>query len=73
MGRDNDIRVDVLWKKFESMYERKINLNKSSCLKQITWIRYKDRANMIEHLSNFQDLMNQATTVTLNLNNDVQA
>ena len=37
----HDTRTDVIWKKFESMYEREINLNKSSCLEQITQMRYK--------------------------------
>ena len=55
------------------MYEQKIGLNKASCLKQITRMRYKDGEDMTEHLSNFQGLINQATTLNLNLDDEVQA
>ena len=44
-----------------------------SCLKQITWIKYKDGADITKHLNNFQGLINQATTLNLNLDDEVQA
>ena len=50
----NDTRADVFWKKFESVYERKIGLNKANCLKQITQMRYKNEEDMTKHVSNFQ-------------------
>ena len=53
------------------MYEQKIGLNKASCLKQITRMRYKDGKVMTEHLSNFQKLINQVTTLNLNLDDEV--
>ena len=68
-----DTKADELWKKLENMYERKSGLNKSSLLKQITRLRYKEGADMSEHLSDFQGLINQATTLNLNLDDEVQA
>ena len=35
-------------------------------------MRYKHGADMAEHLSNFQDLINQATTLNLNLDDEIQ-
>lgn len=68
----NNTRTDVLWKGLKSMYERKTGLNKISCLKQITRMRYKNGEDIIEHLSNFQGLINQVTTLNLKWDDEVQ-
>lgn len=62
----NETRFDVIWKKLESMYERKDDINKCTCLRNIVHLRYKDGADMSKHLATFQGLINQACTLKLN-------
>jgi hypothetical protein len=62
----------VLWEKFERMFEKKTRMNKS-CLRNITRLTYKDGTDMSEYSSTFQGLMNQATSLKLNLDDEVQA
>ena len=49
-------------KKVRKYIQKKTDLNKVSCLKQITRMRHKDGTDMTEHLNNFLDLINQAVT-----------
>lgn len=69
----NDTKADVLWKKIENIYERKIGISKYTCLKKIRRLRYKDGTNMIEYLATFQGLINEASTLKLNLEDEMQA
>lgn len=62
-----------MWKKLESMYERKAGINKCTCLKNIVRLRYRDDADMTEHLVTFQGFINQACTLKLNLDDELQA
>lgn len=69
----NETRADIMWKKLESMYERKAGINKCTCLKKIIRLRYRDGVDMTEHLATFQGFINQACTLKLNLDDELQA
>ena len=48
-----ETKADVLWKKLESMYERQTPLNKTSLIRRVVNLKYKDGSNMTEHLNDF--------------------
>ncbi|CAL1401497.1 unnamed protein product [Linum trigynum] len=60
-----DTRADELWHKLESMYERQSTQNKASLIRRIVNLKYKDVHSVLEHLSDFQWLVNQLTTMKL--------
>ncbi|CAL1361064.1 unnamed protein product [Linum trigynum] len=68
-----DTRADELWQKLESMYERQSAQNKASLIRRIVNLKYKDGHSVSEHLSDFQGLVNQLTTMKLALDDEVQA
>ncbi|CAN0846213.1 Retrovirus-related Pol polyprotein from transposon TNT 1-94 [Linum grandiflorum] len=68
-----DTRADELWQKLESMYERQSAQNKASLIRRVVNLKYKDGHSVTEHLSDFQGLVNQLTTMKLALDDEVQA
>lgn len=62
-----------LWKKLEAMYERKTAQNKASLIRRLVNLKYKDGRSVIEHLNDFQGLVNQLTTMKLVLDEELQA
>ncbi|CAL1407623.1 unnamed protein product [Linum trigynum] len=55
------------------MYERQSAQNKASLIQRIVNLKYKDGHSASEHLSDFQELVNQLTTMKLALDDEVQA
>ena len=68
-----ETRADVLWKKLESMYERQTALNKTSLIRRVVNLKYREGSNMTEHLNDFQGLVNQLTAMKLVLEDEIQA
>ena len=67
-----ETRADVLWKKLESMYERQTALNKIFLIRRVVNLKYKNRSNMIEHLNDFQGLVNQLSAMKLAFDDEIQ-
>ena len=67
----NQSGADVLWKKLESMYERQTTLNKTSLIRRVVNLKYKEVSNMTEHLNEFQGLVNQLKAMKLVLENEI--
>lgn len=47
------------------MYARQIALDKTSLIKRLVNLKYKDGSNLTEHLNDFQGLVNQLTPMKL--------
>ena len=63
--------ADVLWNKLGSMYERQTTLNKAYLVKKLVNMKYKDGHNVSEHLSDFQGVINQLTTLKMVLEDEL--
>ena len=63
----------TLWQKLEAMYERKTAQNKASLIRKIVNLKYKDGHSVTEHMSNFQGVINQLTTMKMVLDDEMQA
>ncbi|KAF7130883.1 hypothetical protein RHSIM_Rhsim10G0164600 [Rhododendron simsii] len=62
-----------LWTKLEAMYERKMAQNKASLIRRLVNLKYKDGRSVAEHMSDFQGLINQLSTMKLVLDEELQA
>ena len=69
----NETKADVLWKKLESIYERKTIQNKVFLIQKLVNLKYKEGRSVGEHLSEFQSLVNQLATVKMTLDDELQA
>jgi hypothetical protein len=56
-----------------SLYEPKTAQNKAFIIRRLVNLKYNDEKNVIEHLSNFQGLLNELSTMKLMLYDEVQA
>ena len=56
----------------QSLYERKTAQNKAFMIKRLVNLKYKDGNNISEHFSNFQELLNELSTMKLELDDEVQ-
>lgn len=55
------------------MYERKTAQNKASLIRRLVNLKFKDGRNVAKHLSDFQGLVNQLTTMKMVLDDELQA
>ena len=62
-----------MWKKLESMYERKTAQNKASFIRRLVNTKYRDGRSVSEHLSDFQGMVNQLTNMKMVLDDELQA
>ena len=62
-----------LWQKLKSLYERKTTHNKTFTIRRLGNLKYKDGNSVVEHLSNFQRLLNELSIMKLELDDKVQA
>uniref|UniRef100_A0A2N9FPX7 Integrase catalytic domain-containing protein n=1 Tax=Fagus sylvatica TaxID=28930 RepID=A0A2N9FPX7_FAGSY len=60
-----ETKADTLWKKLESLYERKTAQNKTFAIRKLAHLKLKEGRSVAEHLSEFQDLVNQLTRMNL--------
>ena len=65
--------AQTLWKNIEKMYLRKTTQNKTFIIRKLVNLKYKEWRSVEEHLSDFQDLVNQLVTVKLVLEDELQA
>ncbi|CAL8167684.1 unnamed protein product [Prunus armeniaca] len=55
------------------MYERKTAQNKASVIRRLVNLMYRDGRSVIEHLSDFQGLINLLTNMKMVLDDELQA
>jgi hypothetical protein len=68
-----EVDAHSLWQKLESFYERKTAQNKAFVIRRLVNLKYKDGHSVTGHLSNFQGLLNELSTMKLALDDEVQA
>ena len=62
-----------MWKKLADLYERKNVQNKALMIQKLVTMKYKEGDSMSEHLSSFQEIVNQLTTNEITLSDELQA
>ena len=53
-----ETNIHVLWKKLETMYERKTTQNKASLIRRLVNMKYQNGHGVAKHMSDFQGLIN---------------
>ena len=48
-----ETNAHVLWKKLETVYERKMAQNKASLIRRLVNLKYKDGCDVVEHMNDF--------------------
>jgi hypothetical protein len=61
------------WKNIEKMYQRKTAQNKTFAIRKLVNLKYREGRSVAEHLSDFQDLVNQLVSMKLVLDDELQA
>ena len=68
-----ETNAEALWEKLRSLYERKIAQNKAFIARKLVNLKLKEGKSIAEHLSKFQDLVNQMVTMKLVIDDKLQA
>ncbi|VFQ83449.1 unnamed protein product [Cuscuta campestris] len=69
----NDTNTYEVWEKLKCMYERENALNKASIMRRLVKLDYRDGHSVVEHLNDFQGLINQLSSMKLVLDDELQA
>ncbi|VFQ75020.1 unnamed protein product [Cuscuta campestris] len=69
----NDTNAYELLEKLKCMYERENALNKASIMRRLVKLDYRDGHSVVEHLNDFQGLINQLSSMKLVLDDELQA
>ena len=62
-----------LWIKLEEMYQAKTSRNKALLMRRLVNLKLQRETTVAEHTSEFQNLVNQLTSVDLQFDDEVQA
>ncbi|KAL6187874.1 hypothetical protein ACLB2K_039269 [Fragaria x ananassa] len=68
----NETDAHKLWKKLESLFEKKMAAKKTFLIKELVNMKYSDGVRVTEHLNNFQSTINQLTTMGITINDELQ-
>ena len=66
-----ETNAEVLWEKLRSFYERKTAQNKSFTTRKLVNLKLKKGKSIAEHISEFQDLVNQMVTMNLIIDDEL--
>ncbi|KAL6179251.1 hypothetical protein ACLB2K_050767 [Fragaria x ananassa] len=69
----NETDAHELWKKLESLFEKKTAAKKAFLIKEFVNMKYSDDVRVTKHLNNFQSTINQLTTMGMAINDELQA
>ena len=58
----NNTNAHKMWQKLSGLYERKNALNKTSLMRKIVRLKYKDGGSIVEHINTFMGYVNQLAT-----------
>ena len=70
---DKETNAQSMWQKLADLYERKNVQNKAYLIRKLVNMKYKEGNSMPEHLSSFQEIVNQLTTNEITLSDELQA
>ena len=69
----DETKADVVWKKFENIFSRKTSGNKTTLIRRLVNLKYKDGNNMVENISYFQGIVNKLVAMKMNIDDEIQA
>ena len=49
----DETKADVVWKKLENIFVKKTSRNKTTLIRRVVNLKYKDGNNMVEYISSF--------------------
>ena len=59
-------------KKIENLFSRKTLGNKTTLIRKLVNLKYKDGNNMVEHISSFQGIVNKLVAMKMNIDDEMQ-
>ena len=69
-----ETKADVVWKKLENLFvKKKKSGNKTTLIRRLINLKYKDGNNMVEHISSFQRIVNKLVAMKMNIDDEMQA
>lgn len=71
MSNETDARA--LWKKLKKKFEQKFAVNKAFLTRKLVNMKFKDGTSVIDHLNEFQSVVNQLATMKMTLGDEIQA
>ena len=69
----DETKADVVLKKLENLFARKTLRNKTTLIRRVVNLMYKDVNNMVEHISSFKDIVNKLVVMKMNIDDEMQA
>ena len=66
-----ETNAEALWEKLRSLYERKTAQNKDFIARKLVNLKLKEGKSIAEHLSEFQDLVNQMVIMKLVIDDEL--
>ena len=52
----DEMKLDIVWKKLENLFSKKTSRNKPTLIRRLVNLKYKDRNNMVEYISSFEQV-----------------
>ena len=69
----NDTNAHEMWQKLSGLYERKNALNRTSLMRKIVNLKYRDGESIVEHINTFMGYVNQLAAIKFPLDDAMQA
>jgi transposase InsO family protein len=69
----DETHARTLWQKLEELYARKEGTNKMFLIKQLMHLRYKEGTPVADHVSAFQGIINQLSSMGITFEDEVRA
>ena len=68
----DETKTDVVWKKLENLFVRKTSGNKTTLIRRLINLKYKDKNNVVEHISSFHGIVNKLVAMKMNIDDKMQ-
>ena len=65
-------KTKVVWKKLENIFARNTSGNKSTFIRGLFNLKYKDGNNVVEHINFFQGIVNKLVAMKMNIDDEMQ-
>ena len=70
----DETKADVVWKKLENLFvKKKKSGNKTTLIRRLINLKYKDGNSMVERISSFQRIVNKLVAMKMNIDDEMQA
>ena len=69
----DETKTNAVWKKLENLFSRKTSGNKTTLIRRLVKLKYKDKNNMVEHIISFQGIVNKFVGMKMNIDDEMQA